>query len=121
MQRRLGELEAVIMDRVWARTDPVTVRDIFDELALERQIAYTTVLSTMDNLYRKKWLTRQRDGKAYEYSPVMSRAQRSAALMREAFTAGGDTDAVLTFFVEQMTSEESDRLKAALRRSGRRR
>lgn len=121
-QRGFGDLEAVIMDRVWDRADPVSVREIFDELAEERQIAYTTVLSTMDNLHRKSWLGRERSGKAYLYRPSMSREQRSAKLMREAFESGGDTDMVLAFFVEQMNDEESARLKTALRRAvGRRR
>ena len=109
------------MDRVWDRADPVTVREIFDELSEGRQIAYTTVLSTMDNLHRKGWLQRKRSGKAYLYWPSMSREERSARLMRAAFDAGGDTDMVLAFFVEQMTAEESAQLKAALRRSGGRR
>lgn len=120
-QRGFGNLEAVIMDRVWDHEDPVTVREIFDELAEERQIAYTTVLSTMDNLHRKRWLQRERSGKAYLYTPSMSREERSAKLMREAFESGGDTDAVLAFFVEQMNDEQSAQLKAALRRAGGRR
>ncbi|WP_197521887.1 BlaI/MecI/CopY family transcriptional regulator, partial [Nocardia sp. 852002-20019_SCH5090214] len=58
MAHRFGELETVIMDRVWGRTDSVTVREIYDEMSGEREIAYTTVLSTMDNLHRKGWLER---------------------------------------------------------------
>lgn len=120
-QRGFGDLEAVIMDRVWNHADPVTVREIFDELSGDRQIAYTTVLSTMDNLHRKNWLQRKRSGKAYLYWPSMSREERSAKLMRAAIDAGGDKDMVLAFFVEQMTDEESAQLKAALRRAGGRR
>ena len=58
--RGFGELEAVIMDRIWSRgaTTSTTVREIFDELAAERPIAYTTVMSTMDNLHGKGWLAR---------------------------------------------------------------
>jgi predicted transcriptional regulator len=120
-QRAFGDLEAVIMDRVWDREEAVTVREIFDELAEERRIAYTTVLSTMDNLHRKDWLQRERSGKAYLYTPSMTREERSARLMRDAFESGGDTDMVLAFFVEQMNAGESAQLKAALRRAGRRR
>ena len=118
--RGFGDLEAVVMDRIWNRDpDTVTVRDIFEELAAERQIAYTTVMSTMDNLYRKRWLQRQRDGKAYVYQASMSREERSARLMKAAFDAGGDTDAVLAFFVEQINAEQSAQLKAALRKGRR--
>ena len=117
-QRGFGDLEATVMDRVWAHGRGVTVREVFDELAGVRQIAYTTVLSTMDNLHRKGWVRRDREGKAYRYWPTMTREERSAKLMREAFSAGGDTEAVLAFFVEQMTAEESAQLKAALRLGG---
>jgi predicted transcriptional regulator len=117
-QRGLGDLEATVMERVWDREDGVTVREVFEELADSRQIAYTTVLSTLDNLHRKGWVKREREGKAYRYWPTMTREERSANLMRAAFNAGGDTEAVLAFFVEQMTTEESAQLKAALRHSG---
>jgi len=117
-QRGFGDLEATVMDRVWAREDGVTVREVFDELAGTRQIAYTTVLSTMDNLHRKGWVRRDREGKAFRYWPTMTREERSANLMRAAFSAGGDREAVLAFFVGQMTAEESAQLKAALRHGG---
>jgi predicted transcriptional regulator len=117
-QRGFGDLEATVMDRVWAREDGVTVREVFDELTDTRQIAYTTVLSTMDNLHRKGWVRRDREGKAFRYWPTMTREERSANLMRAAFSAGGDREAVLAFFVGQMTAEESAQLKAALRHGG---
>ncbi|KAA0102525.1 BlaI/MecI/CopY family transcriptional regulator [Mycolicibacterium sp. P1-18] len=117
-QRGFGDLEATVMDRVWARESGVTVREVFDELAGVRQIAYTTVLSTMHNLHRKGWVRRDREGKAYRYWPTMTREERSANLMRAAFSSGGDTEAVLAFFVGQMTAEESAQLEAALRLGG---
>ena len=120
-QRGFGDLEAVVMDLVWKYEDPVTVRQIFDELSADRQIAYTTVMSTMDNLYRKNWLTRERTGKAYLYRATMTREERSARLMRAAFETGGDTNAVLAFFVDQMSPEESAQLRSALRRNSNRR
>lgn len=117
-ERGFGDLEATVMERAWDREDGLTVREVFEELAETRQIAYTTVLSTMDNLHRKGWVRREREGKAYRYWPTMTREERSANLMRAAFSAGGDTEAVLAFFVQQMTVEESAQLKAALRHSG---
>jgi predicted transcriptional regulator len=120
--RGFGELEAVIMDRIWNRdpTTPTTVREVFDELAAERAIAYTTVMSTMDNLHTKGWLARERDGKAYRYWPTLSREQHSARLMREALNGGGRADLVLHHFIEQIGPEESARLRAALRQVAKR-
>ncbi|CAN5703861.1 hypothetical protein BH09ACT8_BH09ACT8_33670 [soil metagenome] len=120
--RGFGDLEAVVMDRVWKR-DPVTgttVREIFDELATERSIAYTTVMSTMDNLHTKGWLSRQRDGKAYRYRASLTREQHSARLMREALDHGGSSELVLSHFVQNMDPHESASLQAALRRLARR-
>jgi predicted transcriptional regulator len=114
--RGFGELEAVVMDRLWNRGAVCTVRDIFDELAADRTIAYTTVLSTMDNLHRKGWLARERVGKAYHYRPTMTREEHSAKLMRDAFESGGDTDLVLASFLDQMDDDESAHVQAALRR-----
>jgi predicted transcriptional regulator len=115
--RGFGDLEAVIMDRIWDReAKTTTVREIFDELATEREIAYTTVMSTMDNLHGKGWLAREKDGKAYRYWPTLTREQHSARLMRDALDAGGRPELVLNHFVEQIGPEESARLRAALRR-----
>ncbi|HNM83341.1 MAG TPA: BlaI/MecI/CopY family transcriptional regulator [Mycobacterium sp.] len=114
--RGFGELEAVIMDRLWTRNAVSTVRDIFDDLSQDRRIAYTTVMSTMDNLHRKGILTRERVAQAYHYRPVMTREEYSATLMRASFDPRGDTDLVLTHFLEQMPAEESARVQDALRR-----
>jgi predicted transcriptional regulator len=119
--RGFGDLEAVIMDRVWDRDGPVTVRELLDELLKERDIAYTTVMSTMDNLHRKGWLARVKDGKAYRYTATASREEYSARLMQEALADGGDAEIVLSHFVAQMDGQESEVLRSVLRRlTGRR-
>ncbi|MGH3860101.1 BlaI/MecI/CopY family transcriptional regulator, partial [Actinokineospora sp.] len=82
--RGFGELEAVVMDRVWRREGTSTVRAVFEELLEQREIAYTTVMSTMDNLHRKGWLSRTRHGKAFLYRPTLTREEYSARLMRDA-------------------------------------
>ncbi len=114
--RGFGELEAVIMDLVWDHEGPVTVRDLLGELRQGRDIAYTTVMSTMDNLHRKGWLARVKDGKAYRYTATASREEYSARLMAEALADGGDTEAVLTHFLAQIGGPDSDVLRAVVRR-----
>jgi predicted transcriptional regulator len=104
------------MDRLWDRQGTTTVRDVFEDLRQEREIAYTTVMSTMDNLHRKNWLERKRQGKAFAYWPALTREQYSARLMRDALDAGRNSGAVLTHLLEQMTDEESATLRAALER-----
>jgi predicted transcriptional regulator len=114
--RGFGDLEAVIMHLVWDHGGPVTVRELFEELRQERSIAYTTVMSTMDNLHRKGWLDRVKEGKAYRYAATASREEYSARLMREALVGGGDTEAVLNHFVAEMDGDESEVLRAVVRR-----
>ena len=114
--RGFGDLEATVMDRIWDRggAASATVREIHDELAADRDIAYTTVMSTMDNLHRKGWLARERTGKAYRYWATLTREQHSARLMREVLDAGGHSDLVLSHFLQQIGPQRSARLRAAL-------
>ncbi|MBC7300070.1 MULTISPECIES: BlaI/MecI/CopY family transcriptional regulator [Nocardia] len=111
-----GELESVVMDTVWSAAEPVSVRQVREVIAAGREIAYTTVMTTMDNLHRKGWLDRERRGKAYLYWPTVTREQYSAGLMRAALAAGGRADEVLARFLETMTPAQSQRLREALRR-----
>ena len=108
--RVFGELETVVMDQMWSLGGTATVREVLERLNTDRTIAYTTVLSTMDNLYRKGHLTRDRVGKAHRYHTVLDHAEHSAALMREALSIGADSEAVLTHFVGAMSEDELDRL-----------
>jgi predicted transcriptional regulator len=119
--RGFGELESVIMDMVWDHSEPVTVRELFDQLRGERVIAYTTVMSTMDNLHRKGWLVRVKDGKAYRYSATASREEYSARLMREALADGGDAETVLSHFAAQIGGAESAALRGVMQRLARQR
>lgn len=114
--RGFGELETVVMDHVWSCDDTITVREVFESLKKTREIAYTTVLSTMDNLHRKGSLARTREGKAFLYWPTLTREEYSARLMRDALESGGNPDVVLSRFLEQMTDDESARLHGVLRR-----
>lgn len=74
IRKVLGDLEAEIMEQVWAHPagEGVTVRKIFEELYERRRIAYTTVMSTMARLARKKLLRVEKDGQAYVYYASLS-------------------------------------------------
>jgi len=63
-----GDLEAAIMDEVWAADGPIRVRAVVDSLNRERPLAYTTVQTVMDVLYRKGWLTRTKDRRFNMYA-----------------------------------------------------
>lgn len=117
--RRLGELEAEIMDRLWQWKRPATVREIVDDINKQRPLAYTTVMTVTNILYNKGWLLRGKQGRAWVYAPVRTREQYSAALMEDALGASEDRPVALTHFVEQMSPEEVSALRRALRAAGR--
>ena len=73
----LGDLEAEIMELVWARpTDQgTTVRAIFEVLYERRRIAYTTVMNTMARLARKRLLQAEKVDQAYVYYPTLTQEQ----------------------------------------------
>ncbi len=112
--RQFGELEAVIMDRLWAWDKPALVREVVDDLRNDRQIAYTTVMTVMENLYRKGWLRRHRDGRAWRYEPAGSRSGYTAALMSDALATSTDRRTALAHFVLQMSPNDAELLRQAL-------
>jgi len=68
----LGKLERAVLDETWNRRE-VSVRDIY--LAFEERIAYTTLMTTLDRLYKKRLLDRRKDGRAFFYAAAVSREE----------------------------------------------
>ena len=112
--RDFGDLEAVVMDHLWSRTGSATVREILDELPVQRRLAYNTVLTVVDHLFKKGWLRREPAGRAFRYAPVVSRDEYGARLMRAGLDGGRDPRQVFVSFVRQMSRAEAQALRAAL-------
>jgi predicted transcriptional regulator len=110
--RGFGELEAAIMDRVWSAEGPVLVREVHSTLRPER--AYNTVLTVVEILYRKGWLAREKDGRAYRYHATVSREDYIAGLMGEALDASTDRATALLKFAERIGPDEAEQLREAL-------
>ncbi len=68
----LGPLELAVMEVVWSRSDS-NVREV--AARLERPLAYTTVMTTLDRLYKKGLLERKKSERAFIYSAKLSRRQ----------------------------------------------
>ncbi|MEJ8643098.1 BlaI/MecI/CopY family transcriptional regulator [Streptomyces sp. MS1.HAVA.3] len=115
MPRPLGELEDAVMTRVWQWNRPVTVREVLEDLQQERSIAYTTVMTVMDNLHQKGWVRREAEGRAYRYTAVSTRAAYSAALMNEAWSTSDSPAAALVAFFGMMSAEQREALRDAVR------
>ncbi|MFF5919059.1 BlaI/MecI/CopY family transcriptional regulator [Streptomyces flavochromogenes] len=115
MPRPLGELEDAVMTRVWQWNRPVTVREVLEDLQQERSIAYTTVMTVMDNLHQKGWVRREVEGRAYRYTAVSTRAAYAAALMNEGWAQSDNPAAALVAFFGMMSQDQREALNDAIR------
>lgn len=113
--RPLGELEDAVMTRVWKWNRPVTVREVLEDLQQERSIAYTTVMTVLDNLHQKGWVRREAEGRAYRYEAVSTRAAYAAALMNDAWSQSDNPTAALIAFFGMMSEEQREALRDAIR------
>ena len=117
---RLGALERAVMETLWDLTGPetgrsdATARQVVDRLAASRSIAYTTVLTVLERLERKRLVRRLREGRAHRYAPMATREVYAAELMLEALGRASDRDAALVRFVDAVSPEEAEVLLRAL-------
>jgi predicted transcriptional regulator len=97
--RVLGDLEARVMDLVWSQ-HPISVRTACERIGDE--YAYTTIMTTMDRLHKKRLLRRRKDGLAFLYEPAMTRAEYQKRVIEAALTPLLEQGAapVLAAFVE---------------------
>jgi predicted transcriptional regulator len=65
----LGKLERQVLNEAWQRGE-VSVRDIY--LSFGKEVAYTTIMTTLDRLFKKQLLTRRKDGRAFVYLPAVT-------------------------------------------------
>lgn len=74
LRKILGDLEADVMEAVWA-LGRATVHDVHARLAADRDLAYTTVMTVMSRLADKGLLKKRKDGAAYAYTPAASKEE----------------------------------------------
>lgn len=121
LKATLYDLEADVMDVVWSRGWPAfAVSDVHEALSARREIAYTTVMTTVARLHEKGLLDRERDGRRYLYRPRMDQAAFQAELARDTLSAleGGQGEAAMALLIEQVSGAEADtldRLEALIR------
>jgi predicted transcriptional regulator len=68
----LGKLERQVLEEIW-RSEEVCVRDMF--VAFEERVAYTTLMTTLDRLFKKQLLSRRKAGRAFYYAALVSAAE----------------------------------------------
>jgi predicted transcriptional regulator len=78
----LGDLETAVMEVLWERPGQ-TVTEVEQHLRRRREIAHTTVLTTLGRLHRKGYLTRAKAGRAFVYAPRDTRERFERGLAQE--------------------------------------
>ena len=112
--REFGELETANMDVMWAAESPCAVREVRERLRYDHQVAYTTVMTVLDILYRKGVLQRVKHGRAWRYWPVEQREEHDARVMMEVLRSGGDAELTMRWFLERVSDDEMRRLRHAV-------
>jgi predicted transcriptional regulator len=105
---RLGKLERSVMEIVWRSDGDLSVHDVHS--ALDRNVAYTTVMTTLDRLFKKGLLARNQSGRAYLYSPRMPRHRFAMELVSSLVADIGERDAALLDELEQFVREKRKKL-----------
>lgn len=108
IEATFGVLERDVLAVLWAGDD-LAVRDV--QARLPRDVAYTTVMTTLDRLYKKGVLVRRQVGRAFLYSAGMTRPQLEARIAGGVLSGllqgqSGTAAPVLSNFVESVSAQE---------------
>jgi predicted transcriptional regulator len=108
--RVLGELEEAVMDVLWA-SSPLSVREVQRKLG-RGKLAYTTVMTTLDRLFKKQLLARDKVGLAFVYRPAIDRDEYRRRVVEAAVAPLFDdgAGAVLAAFVDVAAEISEDNL-----------
>ena len=101
----LGDLEAEVMKIVW-KSDKATVREVYEQLRLEKNLAYTTIMTIMGRLAEKGLLAKESQGNAYVYTPTISERDFATKVVSEVL------DGLLEEFAEPALSHMVDKLSS---------
>lgn len=125
LRKMLGDLEADVMEAMWAR-GRATVHDVHEQLAADRELAYTTVMTVMSRLADKGLLEKWKDGPAYVYAPAATRDEFTRRTVGTVLSELMDdfTAPVMSQFVELVGEQDDaaiDALAKAIEEKRRRR
>ncbi len=123
LARDLGEREREVMSVVWREGGSVSVLHVAQRLSTS--LAYTTVMTTLDRLYKKGLLLREKKNRAFVYSAAISedemKGKRAANLIRSFFSgAFGEPDLLVSYLVDAVSDHDRgllDELESKVRRA----
>jgi len=105
----LTKQELEIMKIVWNR-ESATVRDVYEALREQRQIAYTTVMTMMKILEKKKFLKKTQQNRAFVYQPVRPKEQVIRTMVQDFVTRvfDGSAEPLLVHLVKDRHLSEKE-------------
>ena len=108
----LGKLEREVLEQAWQRGE-VSVRDV--HLAFEERIAYTTLMTTLDRLYKKQILGRRKDGRAFLYRAAFTREEFEHGIREDVIeglldTGPGTIQPILACIVDTVSERDRELL-----------
>lgn len=113
------ELELEILKVLW-RLGPATVRQIRDELAAVRDLAYTTVMTMMTIMDTKGYVKRVKDGRSFIYEATYQEQKASRNMLQDVVDRlfGGSTKAVMQHLLEtsELDDEELNQIRQIINR-----
>jgi predicted transcriptional regulator len=113
-RRERGDLENEVLAALAAAGRPLTPGEVL--AALDRDLAYTTVMTTLSRLHAKDAVTRERSGRAYAYAPADT-ATAAARRMRRLLDGGDDRTVVLARFLDELDPADVPVLQRLLARA----
>lgn len=111
-RRANGQLEAEVLACLQAADDALTPGEVVERLA--GGLTYSTVVTILGRLHTKQVLTRSQRGRAYAYAPVADEPGLAARRMRGVLDERPDREAVLTRFVDSLSSRDEELLRQLL-------
>jgi predicted transcriptional regulator len=115
LQSALGHLERDVMEVLWRCSD-LPVRDV--QSRLTRKVAYTTVMTTLDRLFKKGFVNRRREGRAFLYTAALAEHEIETTLttgLVDDLLAGSAAAPLLSNLVD-VVGNRDDRLLDELER-----
>jgi predicted transcriptional regulator len=111
LENSLGALEREVMDIAW-REKEINVREASEQLTAPA--AYTTVMTTMDRLFKKGLLARRKVGRAFLYRATVTRHELEGVVASELVTSLLDRDGEALPMLSSLVDAVSDRDRALL-------
>ena len=113
----MGRLEREALEEVWRRGE-ASVGEVLQ--AFDDSVAYTTVMTTLDRLFKKGLLLRVKSGRAFLYSPRVTREEFERGVAQDIIDGllegeSGGAEPLLACIVETVTERDHEMLDTLYR------